>query len=71
MLKPQCCCQIYGNGERPYSLHDRNRANNVGEQNCKLNEKLYNISYMGKISELFVKVFLERTYLLDRWLFRL
>ena len=32
-------------------------------------EKLYNISYLGKISELFEKAFLEREYLLDGWIF--
>ena len=31
--------------------------------------KSYNISYLGKISELFTKTFLERTYLLDGWIF--
>ena len=35
----------------------------------KSNEELYNISYWGKISELFTKTFLERTYLLDGWIF--
>ena len=66
MSKTQCCCQIYGKRQRPYSLHDRNRTHNISEQDCKLNEKLHNISYMEKVSELFAKVFLERTYLLDR-----
>ena len=32
-------------------------------------EKLYNTSYLGKISELFEKAFLEREYLLDGWIF--
>ena len=30
-------------------------------------EELYNISYLGKISELFAETVLERAYLLDRW----
>ena len=37
----------------------------------KSDEELYNISYLGKISELFTKTFLERAYFLDRWVFRL
>ena len=38
-------------------------------RNRKLNEKLYDIPYMGKIFKLFAKTVLERTYLLDRWIF--
>ena len=30
---------------------------------------LYDISYMGKISELFAETILERAYLLDGWIF--
>ena len=66
MSKTQSCYQIYGNGQRPYSLHDRNRAYNVSQQDCKANEKLYNIPYMGKISELFAKAFWkEHTFWTD------
>lgn len=32
-------------------------------------EKIYNISYLGKIFILFKKIFLERENILDRWLF--
>ena len=35
----------------------------------KSTEELYNISYLGKISELFTKTFLERAYLLDGRIF--
>ena len=48
---------------------DRNRTDNVCQQDCKPDEKLYDTSYMGKISELFAETFWERTYLLDRWIF--
>ncbi len=32
-------------------------------------EKLYDLPYMETLSELFAEAFLERTYILDRWLF--
>ena len=35
------------------------------KKQVKYIEKLYNISYMEKVSKLFAEVFLERTYLLD------
>ena len=69
MSKAQSYHQIYGNGYRPYSLHDRNKTYNVSESNRKFNEKLYDIPYMGKIFKLFAKIVLERAYILDRWLF--
>ena len=37
----------------------------------KSDEKLYNISHLGEIFHLFTKTFLERAYLLDRWILRL
>lgn len=40
------CMQIHR--QRPYPLHDRNRANNVSQQNRKFDEELYDISYMGR-----------------------
>ena len=36
-----------------------------------LMKKLYNISHLGEIFHLFTKTFLERAYLLDRWILRL
>ena len=69
MSKTQSYHQIYGNGQRPYSLHDRNRTYNASESNRKFNEKLYDIPYKGKTSELFAKTVLERAYILDRWVF--
>ena len=35
----------------------------------KVYEELYNIPYMKKLSPIFTKTILERTYLLDRWIF--
>ena len=66
MSKAQSHYQIYGNEQRPYPLHDRNGTYNVSEQDCKLNEKLYNISCMGKVSEVFAKHFWkEHTFWTD------
>ena len=52
-----------------YTLYDRNRTNDVNKQGCQSDEELYNISYMENISAFLIQAFLERTYILDRWIF--
>ena len=50
----------------PYSLHDRNRTNNVYQYNSKSDEELYNISYLEKISDYLRKHFWkEHTFWTD------
>lgn len=44
------------------------QMNFINESNL-YNEKLYDLPYMETLSELFAEAFLERTYILDRWLF--
>ena len=52
-----------------YGEDDRNRTDNVCEQDRKSDEELYNLSHMGATSGLSAETFLERTYLLDGWIF--
>ena len=54
---------------KQYLLHSIEIEYRLTEEDKQNNEELYNISYFGKISELFTKTFLERTYLLDGWIF--